>query len=53
MWADLLTKPLTNKKKFADCRSIIMNCQPNEMVNTTVFEYWWSINTLIAQGGVW
>ena len=26
MWPDLLTKPLTNKKKFADCRSIIMNC---------------------------
>ena len=30
MWADLLTKPLTNKKKFADCRSIIINCQPND-----------------------
>jgi hypothetical protein len=30
MWADLLTKPLTQKKKFFDCRSIIMNCQPND-----------------------
>ena len=30
MWVDLLTKALTNKKKFADCRSIIMNCQPND-----------------------
>ena len=30
MWADLLTKPLTQRKKFFDCRSIIMNCQPND-----------------------
>jgi hypothetical protein len=30
MWADLLTKPITNKKHFNECRSIIMNCQVND-----------------------
>ena len=30
MWADLLTKVISNKVKFANMRSIIMNCQPND-----------------------
>jgi rRNA-processing protein FCF1 len=30
MWADLLTKPITNKKQFGLCRSILMNCQDGD-----------------------
>jgi len=30
MWADLLTKPITNKKKFALMRSKILNLQPGD-----------------------
>ena len=26
-WADLLTKPVTNKKQFGLCKSILMSCQ--------------------------
>ena len=30
MWADLLTKPITNKRTFALMRSKIMNLQPGD-----------------------
>ena len=30
MWADMLTKPITNKKTFALMRSVIMNFQPGD-----------------------
>ena len=30
MWADLLTKPITNKNNFYACRSILMNCQEGD-----------------------
>ena len=46
MWADLLTKPITNKKKFAIMRSKILNLQPGDKY----YYSGWSVST--AQGGV-